>query len=215
MNHINGLTEVPYFERQESDDFVALQDSRRIIDVLHHRVRSLENINIDLEYRLEQQAKQTMQAEHEYTEVDRAWQVKYAEMQKEANEWKKRHDELTQKKLKLHEQLYRTERELYGILQRKHELMRGGQPHGGLNESQKSGPSHLGSSEASSGGPSTNSSARPTPPPPKPPPRGNATNTPLSSAAGPVEELCDVYKKLSPELRERRFIMDMGDFLGF
>jgi hypothetical protein len=42
----------------------------------------LENINIDLEYRLEQQAKQTMQAEHEYTEVDRAWQVKYAEMQK-------------------------------------------------------------------------------------------------------------------------------------
>lgn len=53
--------------------------------VLHHRVRSLENINIDLEYRLEQQAKQTMQAEHEYTEIDRSWQAKYAEMQKVDN----------------------------------------------------------------------------------------------------------------------------------
>jgi len=210
MNHNNAIAEIPYFERQESDDFIALQDSRRIIDVLHHRVRSLENINIDLEYRLEQQAKQTMQAEHEYTEIDRSWQAKYAEMQKEANDWKKKHDDLALKKVKLHEQLYRTERELYGILQRKHQLMRGGMPHGSTNEAFKNGSSQSGLLDATGG-----NSSRPTPPPPVPPSRGKTTNTPLSSAAGPVEDLCDVYKKLTPELRERRFIMDMGDFFGF
>jgi hypothetical protein len=32
-HNMKGLTEVPYFERQESDDYVALQDARRIIDV--------------------------------------------------------------------------------------------------------------------------------------------------------------------------------------
>lgn len=29
----NSLAEVPYFERQQSDDFVALQEARQIIDV--------------------------------------------------------------------------------------------------------------------------------------------------------------------------------------
>jgi len=50
--------------------------------VLHHRVRSLENINIDLEYRLEQQAKATLAAESKYTDIDMSWRAKYEELEK-------------------------------------------------------------------------------------------------------------------------------------
>ena len=33
-HNMNALsTDIPYFERQESDDFAALQEARRIIDV--------------------------------------------------------------------------------------------------------------------------------------------------------------------------------------
>lgn len=87
--------------------------------------------------------------------------------------------------------------------------MRGGVPHGAAGESHKSGSSQLGPPDAAGG-----ASTRPPPPPPVPPSRDKKTSTPLSSAVGPVEELCDVYKKLTPELRERRFVRDIGDFLG-
>jgi hypothetical protein len=45
-------------------------------------VRSLENINLDLEYRLEQQAKMTFYAEQRYTDIDNAWKQKYVDLQK-------------------------------------------------------------------------------------------------------------------------------------
>jgi hypothetical protein len=63
---------------------IILQHSQFIYcwQVLHHRVRSLENINMDLEYRLEQQAKMTFYAEQRYTDIDNAWQQKYMELQK-------------------------------------------------------------------------------------------------------------------------------------
>ena len=99
----NGYSDQPYFERLETNEYIELQESRRIIEVLlhlmllsihtcllnvisllkvlHHRVRSLENINIDLEYRLEQQAKATFLAEQRYADIDKAWKEKYLELQ--------------------------------------------------------------------------------------------------------------------------------------
>jgi cell division protein FtsL len=211
----------------------------------------LENINIDLEYRLEQQAKQTMQAEHEYTEIDRSWKVKFTEMEKvqpfppvvcaavlpiqynflsklfllspqEADEWKKRYEEQTNKTDKVRDHLNRTERELYGILQRKYQFMRGGMPHGAGGEVHAS--QHHPHTDSSSGGGTAGAGAGAgagarettrTPPSGKHPPRH--LSTPLSASGpgpGPVEDLCEVYQKLTPELRERRFLMDLGDFFG-
>lgn len=203
----SGLSDIPYFERQESDDFMALQDARRVIDVLHHRVRSLENINIDLEYRLEQQAKQTMQAEYECTELDRSWKIKFAEMKKEADDWKKKHDTQALKTENLRAHLSRTERELYGILQRKYQLMRGGVPNGGNGEPSKS---KSGAGLGDSGGSSAVQSA------PTTPQSSQRNSTPLSSAPSnaPPEELCEMYRKMNPEQRQRRYLVDVGDFFG-
>eukprot|EP00602_Paraphysomonas_sp_CaronLab_P000482 CAMPEP_0185018544 /NCGR_PEP_ID=MMETSP1103-20130426/1232_1 /TAXON_ID=36769 /ORGANISM="Paraphysomonas bandaiensis, Strain Caron Lab Isolate" /LENGTH=219 /DNA_ID=CAMNT_0027548387 /DNA_START=27 /DNA_END=686 /DNA_ORIENTATION=+ len=197
----------PYFERLETNEYIELQESRRIIEVLHHRVRSLENINIDLEYRLEQQAKATLAAESKYTDIDMSWRAKYEELEKETLEWQNKYVTQTQKTEKLREHLSRTERELYGILQRKYQLMRGGggAPSEGMGskaESTTSGGGNVQSlkqilsrSEQTSAQQRTNS-------------------TPLSTNNTHTEELCDVYKKLPPDMKKRRFLIDIGDFLG-
>jgi hypothetical protein len=67
----HGMGET-YFDRNDSNDYGELQESKKIIEVsetisnseltassqvLYHRVRTLENMNMEIESRLEQQAK--------------------------------------------------------------------------------------------------------------------------------------------------------------
>jgi hypothetical protein len=100
-------------------------------------------------------------------------------------DWKEKHNKQTKKTERLHEHLNRTERELYGILQRKYQLMRGG-PHsqdtiGPRPDGKPEGDSSLQSLKQilSLGESSGNSSAA----------------TPLSDSRNtPTEELSDVYK---------------------
>ena len=119
----------PLFERMGTDEYAQLQDCRQIIDSLQQRVYDLERINLDLEYRLEDQAKQCMEVEKECVSIERSWKAKCEVLEKEITNWKQQYDAQKLKGDRVREHLSRTERELYGILQRKYELIRG--PAGG------------------------------------------------------------------------------------
>ncbi len=109
-----------------SDDQVELLHSRQANQDLQRCVQELERINHDLEERLENEAKQNIDIEHECTEIDRIWRLKCEVMENEVREWKAKYERQEKKAERLREQISRTERELYGILQRKYEWMRGG-----------------------------------------------------------------------------------------
>lgn len=101
------------------------QQFRTTIDALQERIADLERINVDLEYRLEDQARQCMDIEKECMAIKREWASKCDLLQTEIEHWKLEHQNEQTKSTKLREQNSRTERELYRILQRKYELMRG------------------------------------------------------------------------------------------
>ncbi len=116
----------------DQDEFAELQQCKQVIENLQQRVFKLEKINLDLEYRLEDQAKQTMSVEKECIILERRWKSHSEELGQEINKWKAAYESEQNKGERLREHLSRTERELYGILQRKYEFMRGG-PVGGKN----------------------------------------------------------------------------------
>ena len=122
----------PLFERMGTEEYAQLQDCRQIIDSLQQRVHDLERINLDLEFRLEDQAKQCMEVEKECVSIDRSWKTKCKVLEKEITNWKEQFEAQKLKGDRVREHLSRTERELYGILQRKYELLRGpgGRPAG-------------------------------------------------------------------------------------
>lgn len=101
------------------------QQSRQIIEALQGRLEHLERINMDLEYRLEDQAKQCIAAERECKETEKQCKNKCNKLEKEIGKWQQENETQIGKSDRLREHLSRTERELYSILQRKHELMRG------------------------------------------------------------------------------------------
>jgi hypothetical protein len=122
-------SDTPLFERQMSnDEYSEYQQLRTIIDNLHQRISKLEKINTDLEGRLEEQAKQSMAVETDLIQMERAWKQKCEQLSQEIGKWRSEYDTEKVKNSRLRDHLSNTERELYIILQRKHELMRGGGP---------------------------------------------------------------------------------------
>ena len=124
--------DAPLFERMGTEEYAQLQDCRQIIDSLQQRVHDLERINLDLEFRLEDQAKQCMEVEKECVSIERSWKAKCIILESEISNWKQQYEAQKLKGDRVREHLSRTERELYGILQRKYELIRGpgGRPTG-------------------------------------------------------------------------------------
>ena len=110
-----------------------------MFQLLHHRVVTLEKINTDLEKRLEDQARLTMKAEKMYTDLNQSWTDRNAALKQvyiyasegrkvkctfqEIEEWKDKYNKQVKITDRKEEKLTRTERELYGLLQRKYELM--------------------------------------------------------------------------------------------
>ena len=119
----NSAFESPLFERMNTVE--ELQQCRQNIESLQQRVHDLERINVDLEFRLEDQAKQCMTTEKECISLERKWRAKCEGLESDIESWKRDFDDQKLKTERLREHLSRTERELYSILQRKHELMRG------------------------------------------------------------------------------------------
>ena len=128
----------PMFERMGGDDYAQLQNCRHTTDALQQRVHDLERVNLDLEYRLEEQARQCMEIEKECVSIERTWETKCKGFEKEISTCKLQFDAQKMKSDRVRDHLSRTERELYGILQRKYELIRGPGVSGGLSSSNMS-----------------------------------------------------------------------------
>lgn len=118
-------TSPQYFERTNTDDLAELNACRLMIDSLQQRVNVLEKINIDLEMRLEKQAIETMEIERQILEANKKLKIQEEKSSKERDEWTAKFLNQESKSERLRDHLSRTERELYGILQKKYELMRG------------------------------------------------------------------------------------------
>jgi len=137
----------PLFERMTGIE--ENQQCKQKVEELNIRVHDLERINVDLEHRLEEQAKSTMETEKECVEIERKWEKKNQEIEEEVAKWQARFKNQETKTDRLREHLSRTEKELYSILQRKYELMRGpgrggpagagGGPGGGIGKSKVEG----------------------------------------------------------------------------
>ena len=147
----SSVVHAPFFERISTAE--ELQQCKWLIDTLQLRVRDLERINVDLEYRLEDQAKQCMSTEKECISLERKWRAKCDILEKDVETWKKESEAEKQRAAKLREHLSRTERELYSILQRKYEIMRAGP--GGGGKGGKTGGSVSGGALADGKGGST------------------------------------------------------------
>ena len=190
--------DAPLFERMTAAD--ELSKCRQIIDALQSRVQDLERINIDLEMRLEDQAKQCMTVERECIAVDRSWKEKNEVLVKEIEEWKKKNATQEMKTNKLREHLSRTEKELYGILQRKYELMRG------------PGRGPVGPGPGNAGGLRGPGGSGPVGPGGQ---LGDSMNRDSSRSSIFQEEAYSANQARQPqEIRQRRMMSSLNDFLG-
>lgn len=151
---------MPLFERNQINGVDGISEEHVYAQTLQsqqNRIDALEKICRDLERRLENQAKQTMAVEAECMAIERSWQGKCAEYEREIKKWQAEYQAEKSKGDKVREQLQRSERELYGILQRKYELMRGPgslrpQAAGGAAASAAGGGSSSGGIGGSGGG---------------------------------------------------------------
>jgi glycerol-3-phosphate cytidylyltransferase-like family protein len=116
----------PLFQRFSHSDYNELQNCHALIESLQQRIHHLERINLNLEHRLEKEAKSNIELEKECIVVETNWSTKCNQLQSEIDTLKQNCETERMKNERLREHLSRTERELYSILQRKYELMRGG-----------------------------------------------------------------------------------------
>ena len=215
-----GGTDAPFFARIKTVE--ELQKCKQDVEALQTRVNDLERINSDLEHRLEEQAKQSMLVEKECISLERKWRAKCELLEKDTDTWKREYEEEKRKSEKLREHLSRTERELYSIIQRKHELMRtGGQ---GANRSNGLGPGGGGGGGGGGGvggggainglkrdlagvGGANGSSER-----------LSGLRRSESSHSNSVEQINDLFTnrqaKAPQEIRQRRMMASLSDFLG-
>eukprot|EP00607_Mallomonas_marina_P008663 CAMPEP_0182424894 /NCGR_PEP_ID=MMETSP1167-20130531/11162_1 /TAXON_ID=2988 /ORGANISM="Mallomonas Sp, Strain CCMP3275" /LENGTH=215 /DNA_ID=CAMNT_0024605053 /DNA_START=113 /DNA_END=760 /DNA_ORIENTATION=- len=202
------IPDVPLFDRNESNEFVELNENRKIKEGLQRRVTDLEKIVVDLEHRLEEQAKINMQVEKECMEIERVWKAKYLNMEQEVEEWKKKFHQQELKGDRLREHLSRTERELYGLLQRKYQIMRGpggSGTGGGTGTGQGMGTkmqSHTRLGGAGAGGAAEGEK------------KDDVIAMPLSYAGSNEDILVSQHTRSPKDMQQRRMLADLGDFFG-
>lgn len=92
--------EQPLFERLDRDNATQLQSALATIEALQQQVATLERINVDLESRLERQARERIEVEHECAEIDRKWREKYNKLEKS----------MDQLRMQIHKQQQQNER---------------------------------------------------------------------------------------------------------
>jgi hypothetical protein len=116
----------PLFERMVSDDVQELKQYAKIIQAQNLRLAELERVNEDLEKRLERQAKEKMSLEAEINATDRAWAERFAQLETERDAWRGTVQAEQRKNASLREQVYRKDKELHRMLQRKYDGAPGG-----------------------------------------------------------------------------------------
>jgi len=107
----------------EAYDAAGMQDCHGQLRMCMQRIADVEAINVDLESRLEAQAREYIDFESEAADSLVHWKAQYGVLVTEGANWKRLHEQLKLKNKKIREQLLRTERELHGILQKKYDIM--------------------------------------------------------------------------------------------
>mmetsp|Transcript_19775 Transcript_19775/g.66883 ORF Transcript_19775/g.66883 Transcript_19775/m.66883 type:complete len:203 (-) Transcript_19775:16-624(-) len=140
--------------RDSHDVAVEVQDCQAQLRVYAQRISEVENINVDLEARLEAAAREYIDLETAAAEACQRSNAHLETMQTELDGWRQLHAQHELKSQKLRKQLLRTERELHAILQKKYDLMalarqedRAGEPAGAHSiysgpDSQRGRPRH-------------------------------------------------------------------------
>jgi hypothetical protein len=122
---------VPYFSRLDHAEYNELQQQKEALESMRARLKRMEEMNMDLEFRLQDQGRQCMAAEKECLAIKKEWSQKCQLLENEIKKWKNECDAQISKTEKMKEHLSRTERELYGILQKKYEYVKRGGAGGG------------------------------------------------------------------------------------
>mmetsp|Transcript_11840 Transcript_11840/g.17650 ORF Transcript_11840/g.17650 Transcript_11840/m.17650 type:complete len:180 (+) Transcript_11840:279-818(+) len=112
------------YERNNRDDTVEVRNCRARIMELESRCHNLEQINADLERRLEKQAQEQLDFDKEFSNCNRSWQEKLNEKNIRIEEWKEKYLSETKLADAAREKLRRTEMELYRILSKKYDIIR-------------------------------------------------------------------------------------------
>ncbi|CAM9503016.1 unnamed protein product [Chrysoparadoxa australica] len=115
---------VPLFERIGHDDMAELQRAHDTIARMEQRVADLERISLDLEKRLEAQARDRMAMDREMNETTRVWESRVQAAKDDSAQWKVKYAKEKNHCEKIQEKLRRTERELHRILQKKYDIVR-------------------------------------------------------------------------------------------
>ena len=116
--------DAPLFERMGQDELAEIQLIQQQLGESEERRMELERINLDLERRLEVQAKERMNNESEMAEETRVWQQRLAQADDRCKEWKGRCEMEQKHREVLVEKLRRTEKELHRILQKKYDIVK-------------------------------------------------------------------------------------------
>mmetsp|Transcript_541 Transcript_541/g.1846 ORF Transcript_541/g.1846 Transcript_541/m.1846 type:complete len:247 (-) Transcript_541:181-921(-) len=122
-NHVRFIQVSGVGISRETYDTVEVQDCHSQLRTCMQRISDVEAINVDLEARLESQAREYIELESDAAESLACWKNQYEALVKEASSWKHMHAQQVLKNQKVREQLLRTERELHGILQKKYDIM--------------------------------------------------------------------------------------------
>jgi len=110
-------------EVREAYDVAEVQDCHSQLRMCMQRISDVEAINVDLESRLEAQAREYIDLESDAADSLTHWKAQYNALVEEAANWKRSYEHQELKSQKIREQLLRTERELHGILQKKYDIM--------------------------------------------------------------------------------------------
>jgi hypothetical protein len=192
--------ESPLFERQMSDEYAELQHCRMIIEQQQQRIHRLENINIDLERRLEDQARQSMDVEAECIAIERRWKERGEEYEQEIDRMRKELELEKRRSALLREHLSRAEREIYTILQRSYGLRRGPPTAGGTNIPPPPGTDNLINSKLSASSDGIHI---------------QGTMKRVDTSASDLD-LYQVARPSEPKkIREKKILVNLADFLGF
>eukprot|EP00611_Tribonema_gayanum_P030126 TRINITY_DN8280_c0_g1_i1.p1 TRINITY_DN8280_c0_g1~~TRINITY_DN8280_c0_g1_i1.p1 ORF type:complete len:211 (-),score=73.35 TRINITY_DN8280_c0_g1_i1:294-926(-) len=116
--------QAPLFERVSHDDVAELHACHAQLTELEARCGDLERINVDLELRLERQAKERMTVDREIAESNQAWEARLLAAATEAAEARAKLENEVRLGDIARDKLRRTERELHRILQKKYDIVR-------------------------------------------------------------------------------------------
>lgn len=129
------------FERLVSEEVQELKTYARIIESQNRRLAELERVHEDLEARLERQTNQRVELETTLETREKEWAAQCDALKKERDQWKKTVEDERVKNERLLDLVYRKDKEIHRMIQRKYDSAK--------NPSQQHGHTHSHRSEHS------------------------------------------------------------------